>query len=999
VLRQNLFFALALMLISLTGRISAQSPVDSVIDEPYSIDSLFITPAMPREGEPVTLHAFTTQTSSPCGLKEYQVIYSTSNSIYVIARYWKGSLTALCQSYDSMQIGSLQAGHYILNFMNLKRLAFTVYPQPGCKADFSYEYLRCSSGERCQNTIRFMDQSKGMIHNWHWNFGDGTASDEQNPVHQFPDTGVFQVTLTISGGLTQECQDQITKSVPLVPSFCKAFFTYKVLPSPWTGLSDSSGFMPYPAYLVKFNDLSVGNVKLWSWDFGDGTASNEQHPVHIYHEGSYIVTLKITTEYGCESSYQQRLVLFEPQACIHTGTVRDYTGLDGCHFIIELDNGPKLEPVHLPYPFEFYDGQRVAVGYQPLLDAASICMVGILADITCIREIQQPECKAHFTYAPDSLADCLCYYFDDQSMGNVISWHWDFGDGTTSEEQNPHHIFASPNDTNFYQVCLTIMTATGCTDTYCEIIYLWTPQPEVPWVPVIGGEDNHTIVVSERLGVATGLESGDYIGLFFRDYHGGLRCGGMIRWEGQNGILTAWENTSGNDTLWITAENDIFPIPFYKNGFFEGEKIEYKIWKWRENKVIDIQHAYYTLSHVFPDSGYYKDDGMSLLTGFSNCHVQEIELHKGWNMVSLNVDPVDPMMRKIFGDMTVIVKNYKGEIVYFPYVGITDGIWNVLEGYKVKSMDDAILKVSGKSVNPQMNIPLPGSSRPYFLPYFYSRPYAIQSMMRYVTENIRYVQTYEYLDGVIRALNYIPRYGIDQIHAMKPGFAYRFSLIMPVRSFTYPVADQDSNWLCCQNLKSTWIEPTFIPEYEIENNRILVITGDVLSIGDGAKVSIVAGDNILVGSETAEGGNLALTMWDLPNDDYTIIQMTVEEDNKVSSYTIDLSQQDIDNDGLIILTEGMISGIDEDEVSLFHKLYPTVADHEVSLEITLEKAADVSLVLYDMLGNRVKQVEFTGVGAGKNHFTVGVGNLINGQYLYSINTGDKLTRGKFQVQH
>ena len=227
-------------------------------------------------------------------------------------------------------------------------------------------------------------------------------------------------------------------------------------------------------------------------------------------------------------------MLFEPQECVHTGTVRDYTGLDGCHFIIELDSGPKLEPVRLPYSFEFYDGQRVAVGYQPLLDAASICMVGILADITCIREIPEPACKAYFTYAPDSLANCICYNFYDQSHAAMLS----AGIGILAmaphpEEQNPHHVFPYHNDTSYYHVCLTIMTASGCTDTYCETVYPGNPQPEVPWNPIIGGEDNHTIVVSEKLGVSAGLENGDYVGLFFRDYRGGLRCGGMIRWEGR----------------------------------------------------------------------------------------------------------------------------------------------------------------------------------------------------------------------------------------------------------------------------------------------------------------------------------------------------------------------------------------------------------------------------------------------------------------------------------
>jgi hypothetical protein len=43
---------------------------------------------------------------------------------------------------------------------------------------------------------------------------------------------------------------------------------------------------------VYFSDASIGKITSWKWDFGDGTTSAEQSPVHQYKmPGKYIVTL------------------------------------------------------------------------------------------------------------------------------------------------------------------------------------------------------------------------------------------------------------------------------------------------------------------------------------------------------------------------------------------------------------------------------------------------------------------------------------------------------------------------------------------------------------------------------------------------------------------------------------------------------------------------------------------------------------------------------------
>lgn len=46
--------------------------------------------------------------------------------------------------------------------------------------------------------------------------------------------------------------------------------------------------------LVAFQDLSIGKITSWKWEFGDDTTSTEQHPIHKYEKaGKYVVTLYI----------------------------------------------------------------------------------------------------------------------------------------------------------------------------------------------------------------------------------------------------------------------------------------------------------------------------------------------------------------------------------------------------------------------------------------------------------------------------------------------------------------------------------------------------------------------------------------------------------------------------------------------------------------------------------------------------------------------------------
>ena len=65
----------------------------------------------------------------------------------------------------------------------------------------------------------------------------------------------------------------------------------------------------------------------------------------------------------------------------------------------------------------------------------------------------QPSIAANFTADPIEGLAPLNVSFNNESTGNIIGYYWDFGDETTSSEQNPQHTYLEPG---IYSVSLTV---------------------------------------------------------------------------------------------------------------------------------------------------------------------------------------------------------------------------------------------------------------------------------------------------------------------------------------------------------------------------------------------------------------------------------------------------------------------------------------------------------------------------------------------------------------
>lgn len=150
-------------------------------------------------------------------------------------------------------------------------------------ADF-YTSNRYGSGPF---TVSFFDGSRGAgPMTWHWDFGDGTTSDRQNPTHTFGAAGDYTISLTTTNQYGSD-----TRTFP-------AYIGVGSPPLTEYSASPVEGEVPLA---VKFTDASANRPSAWNWNFGDGSSSVEQNPAHTYTSpGSYVVTLRVSNHFGSD---------------------------------------------------------------------------------------------------------------------------------------------------------------------------------------------------------------------------------------------------------------------------------------------------------------------------------------------------------------------------------------------------------------------------------------------------------------------------------------------------------------------------------------------------------------------------------------------------------------------------------------------------------------------------------------------------------------------------
>ena len=294
-----------------------------------------------------------------------------------------------------------------------------------------------------------------------WDFGDTTFSDFANPVKMYADPGTYQVKLKTNFG---SCEDSVIRSIT-------------VMASPNVSFTASNNVSCRPPLAVNFNNTTENSAS-YLWNFGDNSTSTLESPVHTYKKlGQYDVTLTVKNTSGCTATLiKENFVTILPpkitsirnlplKGCV-PATARPVAvianSVSGSKYLWDFGDGTtstNSTPSHI-YTRAGYFNIKLTIttplGCTDTLTVVKGAEVGI---------------KPTAQFSADHLDICATtsVNFIDTSTGpEPNNWLWQFGDGGTSTEQNPGHIY---NSAGKFSVTL-IASNYGCSDTLKKTRYI-----------------------------------------------------------------------------------------------------------------------------------------------------------------------------------------------------------------------------------------------------------------------------------------------------------------------------------------------------------------------------------------------------------------------------------------------------------------------------------------------------------------------------------------------
>jgi gliding motility-associated-like protein len=314
---------------------------------------------------------------------------------------------------------------------------------------------------------------------YYWYFGDGTGDTTIVPAssHIYQKTGTYSVMLVSIDSSTCNISDTSYKHIRVGDNKVNLDFISQKL-QPCTNLAYD---------FTNISSAKRGSFKpgIFTWDFGDNTPLVVQEGNPVNHTfagpGTYKVSLSIDDTTYCNSpadtvktirlSPEVKAVFSTPaNGCVPYDAVFTNNSLGGLNFAWDFGDGSTSTEDN---PSHLYTNVGTFKVRLTAYDSSSCNKV----DDTTFTITVSPIPTASFSYNPTEPKENTFTNFVNQSTG-ATKYIWNFGDGDTSDLENPKHIFDA---TATFNVCLNAANAAGCSDDTClEVRSLVKPLVDVP---------------------------------------------------------------------------------------------------------------------------------------------------------------------------------------------------------------------------------------------------------------------------------------------------------------------------------------------------------------------------------------------------------------------------------------------------------------------------------------------------------------------------------------
>ncbi|NUM31421.1 MAG: PKD domain-containing protein [Bacteroidetes bacterium] len=321
------------------------------------------------------------------------------------------------------------------------------------KASFIFPPSLCDKTD-----IEFFNTSTISTGNmgYNWTFSDGSKSTLVNAVHSFANAGTKTVKLKAVSEFG--CTDSTTKNITLMESPL-ADFKYGAACNQSKTQFSFTGMRPA-------NPITT----IFHWDFGSYGTTTVENPAILFSViGKKIVTLTLTSNNGCSDKISKEInVKLQSKADFNTSDVCE-------NEVVVFSNKSTVSSGSLNYLWKFGDGTYSNIHsprhmyISPVSKTYNVTLVALVPG-GCSDSVSKPVTVntnpiSDYNYTKSG----RLVYFNALQSGNT-TYHWDFGEGGTSETPTTQYHYINAFEYGKFNVCLTVTNASGCFTQTCKTL-------------------------------------------------------------------------------------------------------------------------------------------------------------------------------------------------------------------------------------------------------------------------------------------------------------------------------------------------------------------------------------------------------------------------------------------------------------------------------------------------------------------------------------------------